>query len=272
MRFTKEEFDIMVNELLFSTPISYKMLCSIADKTLKSTVNYWCSTEDCLRNGQYEDDIMNDIYLRLMIKTVDFFLLQDDIDAPYNNDPDGFEDWMFSVARNVKRDFANALRVRNFNTEDIDDPKFSNIPTGTEDPDQDHRIERLQQAFSIVLSSDLSVYKILTWFAQFVFILEYDITKIKSNELIIEVFENKTLFDMYDMILVASHKIKWLIITPEQNNKILKALRQKHNGGVIYGETAYKTFFMKNNGVVSGKKSISDWVNRVNDMIKRSSR
>ena len=105
--------------------------------------------------------------------------------------------------------------------------------------------------------------------AQFIFILEYDISKIKSNELIITAFENKTLYDMYDMILTASNKIPWIVITREQNEKILEALRKRRNGNVSYGETKYKDFFMKHNGEVSGKKSISDWMNRMNDMIKR---
>ena len=69
----------------------------------------------------------------------------------------------------------------------------------------------------------------LTWLAQFIFILEYDISKIKSNELIITAFENKTLYDMYDMILTASNKFPWIVITREQNEKILDALRKKES-------------------------------------------
>lgn len=269
MRFTRDEFDVMVNELLYKDPISFDMLCQIAEKTLRPSVVNWCKTEDCLRGREYEDDIMQEIHLRLMKTTVDYFLLRDDIEGPYNDNPEGFEDWIFFVAKNIKRDFANKIRNRDFTTDDIDDPTIGEIPSSDYEDDTEENIDRLKQAFSIVLSSDVGIYKVLTWLAQFIFILEYDVSKIKSNELIITAFENKTLYDMYDMILTASNKIPWIVITREQNEKILEALRKRRNGNVSYGETRYKDFFMKHNGEVSGKKSISDWMNRMNDMIKR---
>ena len=85
MRFTKEEFETMVQELLFSDPISFDMLCQIANKTLRSTVIHWCRLEDCLRGRGFEDDIMQEIYLRLMKTTVDYFLLRHDIEGAFNN-------------------------------------------------------------------------------------------------------------------------------------------------------------------------------------------
>lgn len=269
MRFTRDEFDAMVNELLYKDPISFDMLCRIAEKTLRPSVVNWCKTEDCLRGRGCEDDIMQEIHLRLMKTTVDYFLLRDDVEGPYNDNPEGFEDWIFFVAKNIKRDFANKIRNRDFTTDDIDDPAIGEIPSDDHEDDTEENVDRVKHAFSIVLSSDVGIYKVLTWLAQFIFILELDISKIKSNELIIVAFENKTLYDMYDMILTSSRKIPWIIITREQNEKILEALRKKRNDNVSYGETKYKEFFMKHNGEVSGKKSISDWMNRMNDMIKR---
>ena len=271
MRFTRNEFDAMVNELLYSTPASFDMLCSIAEKTLRPSVINWCKNEDCLRGRGYEDDIMQEIHLRLMKTTVDYFLLRNGVKEPYNDNPEGFEDWIFRVADNLKRDFANRVRNRDFKTEDIDNPVIGDISSDdySDGCESEERIERLKQAFSIVLSSDVGIYKVLTWLAQFVFILDENVTKIKSNELIIAAFEEKTLYDMYDMLLNASKKIPWIVVTKEQNEKILCALRKKREGTVSYGETKYRNFFMKHNGEVSGKKSISDWVNRMNDMIRR---
>ncbi len=269
MRFTRDEFDTMINELLYSTPVSFDMLCSIAEKVLRPSVVNWCKDEDCLRGRGYEDDIMQEIHLRLVKTTIDYFMLRDDIEGPYNDNPEGFEDWIFFVAKNIKRDFANKIRKRNFTTDDIDDPAIGEIPSGEYEDDTEENVDRLKRAFSIVLSSEVGIYKVLTWLAQFIFILEYDVTKIKSNELIITAFENKTLYDMYDMLLKASKRIPWIVVTKEQNEKILCALRKKREGTVSYGETKYRNFFMKHNGAVSGKKSISDWMNRMNDMIRR---
>lgn len=269
MRFTKDEFNAMVNELLYKDPVSFDMLCQIAEKTLRPSVVNWCKIEECLRGRGYEDDIMQEIHLRLMKTVVDYFLLRDDIEGPYNDNPEGFEDWIFFVAKNIKRDFANKIRNRDFTTDDIDDPAIGEIPSSDYEDDAEEKVDRLKQAFSIVLSLDVGIYKVLTWLAQFIFILEYDVSKIKSNELIITAFENKTLYDMYDMILTASNKISWIVITREQNEKILEALRKRRKGNVSYGETKYKDFFMKHNGEISGKKSISDWMNRMNNMIKQ---
>ncbi len=267
VRFTGEEFNIMVNELLYKEPISFDMLCKIAEKTLMPTVVNWCNAEDCLRGRGYERDIMQEIHLRLIKTTVSYFLLRNGTTS-YNNDPEGFEDWMFRVADNIKRDFANKIRAEAFKTADVEESVIMNI-SSDDGNEYDRHTETLSQIFSTVLSLDIGVYKILTWIAQFVLVLGYNITKIKSNELIIAMFADKSLYEMYDTILMTAKKIPWIQITEKQNEKILTALRKTREGNVLYGETAYKTFFMKNGGEISGKKSISDWINRVNGIIRR---
>ncbi len=269
MRFTEEEFATMVNELLFSEPVSFDTLCLIAEKTLRPLVAGWCRTEDCLRGRGFEDDLMQDIHLRLIKTTVNSFLLHKGVEGPYNNDPEGFEHWMLRVAKNLKRDFANRVRGRDFKTKAIDDPEFLSAPA--DDPDREKGIERLKEAIDIALDADFGIYKVLTWLAQIIFILDTGVTKIKSNELILNAFEDKTLYEMYEMLWLAAKRIPWLEITRAQNDRILGALRKKRIGDVSYGETRYSDFFMKSNGKPSGKKSISDWVNRMNGFIKRES-
>ena len=176
---------------------------------------------------------------------------------------------MFRVADNLKRDFANKVRNRDFKTENIDDPAIISAANDV-DEDAEARIDKLKEAFSIVISADVNVYKVLTWLAQFIFILDADVTKIQSNELIIAAYGDKTLYEMYDMILSASKEISWITISEAQNERILEALQKKRIDDVSYGETKYSDFFMKHNGEVSGKKSISDWVNRINGMVRKN--
>ena len=83
-------------------------------------------------------------------------------------------------------------------------------------------------------------------------------TKIESNDLIIAAFENKTLYDMYGMLLEASSEIPWITVTEEQNERIVAALQKQFEGDTSYGQTKYGSFFMKNKGEIDGKKSISD--------------
>ena len=268
MRFTKEEFDSMVEQLLDREQPCFDMLCHIAEKTLRRPVTRWCNEDPYLRGKKLENDIMQEIHLRLMKTVIGGFLLRDDVPGPYNNNPDGFEDWMFTVAKNLKRDYANFVRGWDFKTDDLDD--HGDIPAPERNwEDEQEQIETLKQALDIVLEADVGVYKTLTWLAQFVFVLGMDVTKIQSNELIIQAFENKTLYEMFDMILVASRQIPWLEISSCQRSRIMAALKTKWDGEHTYGETRYCTFFMKNKGEISGKKSISDWSNRLNTMIKR---
>lgn len=50
------------------------------------------------------------------------------------------------------------------------------------------RCELLKAAFEIVLDSDSQVYNVLTWIAQCQFVLEFDITKIQSNDMLVDSF------------------------------------------------------------------------------------
>ena len=267
MLFTQREFDTMVEELLYTTPARFDTLYQITEKAVRPKIAYWCNIDKYLRGRGYEDDIMHDMHLRMIQTAVPGFLQKDGVDAPVNNDPAGFNAWMRTVAENIKKDYSNRVRGMDFRTVDIDDPLID-CPV-SDNTEQVERQESLRQAFSIVLDSDLSVYKVLTWLAQFVIIIDAGVTKIESNDLIVAAFEDKTLYEMYAIILAASHKIPWITVSRQQEEKILKALAKPWRGDVTYGEAKYKAFFMKHNGWVSGKKSISDWMYRMNELIKQ---
>ena len=271
MRFTREDFDTMVTELLYSEKVSYDALYRITEVTLRKKVVYWCSAESCLRGKGYEDDIMQEIHLRVIKTVIPNFLLNGRTEGPYNNNPEGFSGWLCRVGKNIKEDFAGKLRRIDANTQSLEDPSIYGAPDSNAE-DAAERIERLMQALSIVLSAEVGIYKTLTWLAQFIFMLEHDISKIQPNELILLAFQDKTLFEMYDMILAAAQRLPWLRLTTQQDEKILTALRKRHHDDVLYGEIKYRDFFMKQNGTPSGKKSVSDWMNRMNDMIRRKSR
>lgn len=269
MNFSKEEFDVMVEELLCSDPISFDMLCNLAEKTLRSKVKVWCQADDTLRGRGYEDDIMQEVSIRLMKTTVTHFLLKEGVGGPVNVDPKGFSSWMTTVAKNLKRDFANRIRGIDFKTENIDSTGMKAKLVRCEKNMDTESIQLLRQAFCVVLSSDIKVYKILTWLAQFIFIVDYDATKINSNKKIIELFENKTLFEMYTMLRVFTSQIEWIEISESQHKKIMSDLQEPWDEKRVYGEICYSEFFMKVNGEKSGKKSISDWMNRMSNMLCR---
>ena len=259
----------MVDELLYREPVSFTMLCTIAEKNLKKKIRYMCVADEWLRGRGYEWDILQEVQLRLMKTTVTHFLLKDGPDGPLNNDPEGFMSWMNTVAVNIKKDFSNKVRKNDFHTTDPDNPMIEKELIEKEPDFYEEKLDLLKWAFGVVLSSDVSIYKILTWLAQFSFIVDTGISKIESNEKIIEEFEQKTLFEMYDMVLKMSYKIEWIEISPAQDRKILEALNRPLDEKLTYGDVKYNEFFMKVNGKKSGKKSISDWVNRMNGIIRK---
>lgn len=279
MAFTKEEFDIMVDELLYREKVSFDMLCKITDKTLTSRIGYLCRSDKYMRGRDFEKDIMQLIYLRVMQKTVSRFLLKDGVDGPVNNDPDGFRKWLNRLGENVFKDYAAKVRNRDFTcisidpTDDDDDgnnppPVIIDGPTNPPLPSEANE-ERLREAFSIVLSANVSIYKILTWLALNLIVYQNNEPKIEAKDFLLEKFEERTLNDMYAVVVSCSKRIPWMEITPEQHAGIIKKLNKKRNSHLTFGEMQYKEFFMIVNGEKSGKKSVSDWVYRLNEMIKK---
>ncbi len=264
MDITSEEFQIMVDQLLYQEPVSFEMLCVLAERTLKKYVSDWCWADSRLRNRGCEDDILQEICIRLIHTTVDYYLLRDGLQTPRNRDPLGFQKWMCRVGKNVKNDYARRLGQTDSKTLAYEDTLLSDW--AFEEEAQEDIPGKLQRAVQIVLDADAGVYKTLTWLAQVILITQLDITKIDSNDRIVECFAHKTLNEMYEILAEAAKRISWLRLTDAQNAKITEALNRPWNECLKYGEVEYGAFFMKK----GGKKSISDWVNRMNNVVRRA--
>lgn len=270
-RFTDQEFDIMVEQLTVQKPASFDMLCEIADRTLHGWVISECNNNEDLRGRQLDEDIYHDVILRLIQKTVTNFLLNDSPHGEINRNPDGFKSWMFTVAGNLISDTATKVRNHDFRCRGFLEDEEDNIEDGDNQIENgslfisQERLELLKCATSIVLDSKSQPYIVLTWLAMCVFVLNFGITKIESNHKILDIFFDKNLFDMFDMLNIASKKIPWLAITEEQSNRMTQKLCKKNDDGRTYGETSYREFFMKK----APLSTISDWENRMNSLVKR---
>jgi hypothetical protein len=268
--FTREEFDIMIQEVLYQKPESYDMLCVITKKSVFSTIRDACYKIRCLRFRDLAEDILDDVYVKVMSNAVDGFLRKDGLDAPIQDDPEKFSGWVRTIARNTIIDYINTYSREDRRTAPLEDELG---PVGGWDPEkteerQAHR-EQLEKAMRIVLDSDIGIYKVLTWLAMYTFMLVFDLTKIESNDQIIAAFEEKTLNEMYDTIRAAARWIPWLQVLEAYDEKIRAALQESFCEKQTYGETVYRDLFMKQNGVPSGKKSISDWENRIHTSIRK---
>jgi len=263
--FTDEEFGIMVSEMTGKAHPSFDMLCTIAKKTLKPKIKYWCSVDPVLRGRGEEDDIMQEVFKRLIKTAMHSFLKRDDNDGEINRDPDEFRNWMITVAKRIKIDKANELRKTGYRERGFEDGEAEQIPDSScgDDRETAYKQAVLAAAFTVVIESDARVYKILTWLAQSLFIMDYSIAKISSNDAIIAAFSEKTLFEMKDTLFELAEKYDWIVITAEQAERIDRALNAEFKDKRI-GDFRYESFFMKK----GGKASISDWVNRMNRLIE----
>lgn len=258
--FSGEEFNVIFNEVLDSNGACFDTLLTVCEKMLKGAVRRWCYSDSALRGRQYEEDIMQEIQIRLIKNCVTGFFNRN---GEPNYDPDGFKNWVFTVAINVKNDFAKKVRRIQFKeTEESegDEPYYDDSLLGS-----DKTFERLNNAFKIVIESDSKVYKVLTWVAQMIIIADSNVTKIESNEILIKRFEVMTLDAMLALIVAQSQTIPWLKLEDSQIERIKKRLDEKGSDGQRIGDKAYGDFFMKK----GAKASISDWVNRMNDYVMK---
>ncbi len=263
--FTDEEFEIMVAELTDQTAPSFYTLCVIAEKTLRPKVRYRCATDSVLIGRGVEDDIMQEICIRLIKTTLVSFLLKTDQNGESNHHPDKFRGWMNKVAERIILDTRNALLRTDNRSCPLSNDKKDPTPIDPDDPVLElDQHETLAAAFAIVLNADARVYKVLTWLAQSLFVLKYDLTRIRSNDEVIAAFSETTLFDMRDSLFDCAAEFDWIVITPEQAEHIQQGLDAVYGGRPI-GTYRYQEFFMKR----GGKASISDWVNRMDELIER---
>lgn len=262
--FSNEEFDKMFREIASDESVCYDTLLYISHRSLMNAVRKWCYNDSALRGRQYEEDIMQEIQIRLIKNCVTGFFLRN---GEPNYDPEGFKNWMFTLAINVKNDFAKKIRRIQF----IESKELDDVTVGCYEEESfcsDEGMERLANAFRIVIESDSKVYKVLTWVAQLIIIAELNVTKIESNEIIIKQFESLTLDAMLNLIIEQSAIIPWITLGDAQIKRLEERLDEIQPGGKRMGDMLYKDFYMKK----GAKATISDWVNRMNNYIVKEER
>lgn len=264
LEFTAEEFDIMVQELLYQEPLSYAMLCQIAEKCLKKRVYAMCAANEDLRGRKREEDVLQEVYIRLMNTTIYGFLLRQGVDGPVNRDPEGFRAWMGTVAKNIVRDEAKKLRRQDYHNTSLEDLTGTIAQPGSVQERQEN-IGILKTAMDIVITSKCAAYKMLTWMGFALFVHHYNIPGHQANRMVVEVFRDLPLSEMYALLRRVGSKAEWMTLTASQEKTIQTALNKRRDAQRIYAEVPYGEFFMKK----GGSESVSDWVNRMNTIIRR---
>ena len=261
--FTDEEFDQMICEVVCDNP-KYDTLCMIVEKVLKPSTINWCSSG--IMHGRITaDDLLLDIQIRVIKNIITGFVKNKRANGGINYDPGGFNSWLFRTAKNLRNDISDELERkcgRDIGIENIIDEPYNNDVYLDEEIEIHH--QTLSRAFNVVLNSDRKVYITLTWVAQSLFVLQYDVNRPEATEMIIKEFRSKSLFDMWKIILTFSKRVPWLAVTPAQKQRISTALCSLLKDDVLLGEVRYEDFFMSK----GDKQTVSDWVNRIDNMVK----
>lgn len=262
--FSDKEFETVIYELFERDEACFDTLCEIAQRVLMPSIKRWCEADSALCKRGYEDDIMQEVLLRLIKTCITHFFCKNG-SSSINRDKDGFSSWMFKVAINIKRDTANRERHRRMGEDELDADLATDDGELVDCFEAAVEHQMISNAISAVLDSDAHICKKLTWIAQCFYIVELDVTKIRSNELILADFSDSTLYEMRDRLLDISERIEWITVTAAQRQHIDELLSEKNEAGMICGQMHYNEFFMKK----GGKATISDWVNRMNGVVRR---
>jgi len=267
--FTQEEFDIMVEELL-APELSYEMLLTIVER-FKAPIGAWCAADKTLRGRGYEDEIHQNFRIRVTNCCIDSFLRRDGV-GTVNRDTEWFRRWLYTVAENIKRDQARAVRREDYRRGgDLtllgeEEPLFLTV----------ERRESLKRSFAIVLDTSVAPYKVLTWVGLSLLILENKTNKIEGKDLLLREFEEKTLAEMLETVFRWSRRLPWLALSEAHKRKWVDVLMtpltppqreafhlEAAPDVLLYGEVRYRECFMAKGGAAS----ISDWFYRMNQII-----
>ncbi len=261
--FTNEEFDRIFREIVVEKPICFDTLLMIAERALIGSVRKWCYEDPRLQNEDHVDEVMQLVRIRLYQKCVTGFFLRNN--QP-NYDPEGFKNWIFTVALNVKKDYAKKVRQEALHRGE--EPIGFEPIAPSDDEDlccSEEEIERLKRAFHVVLCSDAKVHIPLTWLALMILMKSRDTSKIKSTDLLIRCFDSMTLDAMLTLLVRFGTAIPWLELDPADFDFLKARLDKIGKDGMRMGDKVYGDFYMKK----GAQASVSDWVYRMNQTIKK---
>lgn len=259
--FTQEEYDKMRCELLEQDFPCFDTMLHIANKTLTHYVEKECFMDPALRGGEHDWEIMQEVYIRLVKTCIPNFFLNE---GNPNKDANNFRSWMFTVTSNIICDYTKKIKKIQFNESEempIDLSYHERNTMVITEKD----LKRLKCAVATVLQSSSKPYIILTWFAQLIVISRLNVNRIESTDVIAKKFDSMTLDHMLNLLIAQSKQIEWLQLKTEMIEKLRGKMNEVQEDGIRMGDKKYHDFYMKK----GSKSTISDWINRMNSLVKR---
>ncbi len=258
---TEQELDTVVEE--FRKQGRSDTLCLIIERETRGIVVSFCRMGK--RLSGMEDDMMSEIQFDIHQKFLTDFLYKSGHAAGMNRDTKHLRNWICLIAKRYLIDNYNAVARYQDRVRLLEDSDLTTLIDKSDEPypDQETARELLMFAFAIVLNSASNIYIILTWLARVLMVLEYDMELIRTGDKMCIVYNDKTLYEMRDLLYRSAENISWIVITDRQRAKIDKALEKPYKDGRTYGTVKYSEFYMAK----GGKYSICDWFHKMNSRI-----
>ena len=263
--FSDDEYRQIIENLFYREPADAELLITVVDRLYKNRIKSWCYSQPVLVGRGYEEDILQELKIKVLTQSIPFFFLKKGVEFGINDNPDEFAKWLQEVAKNLQTDYlrrqlAVTARIRGMaEWEDFPQKEGPNLA------ETEEQQTILAKAFKVVLNSDSSAHIVLSWIASFLLIYEYGMKSCHVSKEIVQAFEEKTLNEMRDYLIQSAGRIPWLSLSAKQTDKLDAALNQKYDEEHTFGQMKYSAFFMKS----GGKSSISNWNNRMNNLVRR---
>ncbi len=280
-------FSTMLKEVLDEK--RFDTLVSFVDKYMEGAIKGWCAAVPYFNHPNHIDEVKQLTRIKLMQKIVSGFIYVNGLENGINDDPEGFRKWMFTVAKNVKRDYFKKERRIFMHQSELPDTEWNvehaqDLFEGMEEdeisdgadgegysviddlfiPDYVEKArDILNDSFRIVMESNSNVYIPLTWIASSLYIYVFYKTRKDANKYVIG-FGEYTLEELYKAVIKLSENIPWLVIDGGMKANIEKSLAKTSDidESRTFGECKYSEFFGEKPTV-----RVSDWMYRMSQKI-----
>lgn len=255
----------------------FDTMAVIVDKLMSPAVARWCRSAFNKRAWEYQDDMLQDILLRVMQTSVTYFFLHGGRETP-NDSAEDFSKWTYTVSLSVRNNFLKKygkelshrgelgfITDKDSGEEESETDALENVDSGdVNDSSLLEARERLNSVFSSVMSFRSKPYIILTWMG--VHLIEL-IAGMNQREAIDEIdclYSDRTLKDFYDFVCILSDKRKWIEYSPEAMKQLGTSLGAAAKGDKTFAESVLKCFYMEG----GAQRSMCDWINKTNKKIR----
>ena len=211
----KQTYIQIVEDICGNDYPKYENLVIFVHNLLNKKVKSWCYNDSFLRGGMHEEDVMQEIQIRIIKKCEDYFFKP--VDGKTDKTCDEFKAWCYRVAKNyfitycVKRKNRKEVELK-LSIKCDDDFASSDFDSDVELCEKlDENRQELKKCFEIVLDLKSKPHIVLTWLSVSMYMIYTNSSKIEATHVIVEKFSGLTMDEMLRVIIILSARCGWIL-------------------------------------------------------------